>query len=95
MAIQTVPSRRSTILPSGDVGAAPARRSARCADDRFERLRRPCPICDVPGARIVYGVPSRALAAAARQGKVILGGCTHSAATHQCPSGHRWEQPGA
>lgn len=67
------------------------RRTARCGDDRYEQLRRPCPTCGQLGVRIVYGYPSRTLFAAARRGQVVLGGCTHRPATHQCPEGHRWE----
>ncbi len=91
MAIQGSRNRRSTTSPSGDVGAVPSRRIVRCADDRFDRLRRVCPSCGELGVRIVYGYPTRVLQIAARQGKVILGGCTHRGDTHVCPNGHRWE----
>lgn len=67
------------------------RRTARCVDDRYENLRRPCPTCGQLGVRIVYGYPSRVLFAAARRGQVVLGGCTHRDVTHKCPDGHEWE----
>lgn len=91
MAIQLPRQQRSTGVGSRDVGVAPSRRPVRCADERFDRLRRECPSCGELGARIVYGYPTRVLQIAARQGKVILGGCTHRGATHECPTGHRWE----
>lgn len=59
-------------------------------DERYDALRRPCPACGLPGLRIVYGEPSAALVDAARRGKVLLGGCTHRAATHRCPYGYEW-----
>lgn len=60
------------------------------ADDRYERLQRPCPTCGQLGVRIVYGHPSGTLVTAARRGKLIVGGCIHRAATHRCPNGHEW-----
>ena len=91
MALQIPRQQRSTSALSGGVDVVSTRRNARCADERFDRLRRTCPTCGELGARIVYGYPTRVLQIAARQGKVVLGGCTHRGATHVCPSGHRWE----
>ena len=72
------------------------RRSTRCSsDERFDALQRPCPTCGQPGIRIVYGYPTGPLLAAARRGKVIVGGCTYRSETHRCPDGHEWESPGA
>lgn len=88
MAIQ-LPVRRPT--GGEDAATTQALRAARCAPDRFDRLRRPCPTCGELGVRIVYGYPSRPLQVAARQGKVVLGGCTHRGATHVCSHGHQWE----
>lgn len=65
------------------------------SDERYDALRRPCPACGLLGLRIVYGQPSAALVDAARRGKVILGGCTHRAATHRCPVGYEWHAPDA
>jgi hypothetical protein len=73
-----------------------SRRTTRCTtDERFDRLQSPCPTCGQPGVRIVYGYPTGPLTAAARRGKVIVGGCTYRSATHRCPAGHEWECPGA
>jgi hypothetical protein len=73
-----------------------SRRTPRCSpDERFDRLQSPCPTCGLPGVRIVYGYPTGPLMAAARRGKVIVGGCTYRSATHRCPDGHEWECPGA
>ena len=65
----------------------------RAADDRYDSLRRHCPECGELGVRIVYGIPSAPLVNAAREGKVVLGGCTHLPATHHCPRGHEWHSP--
>ncbi len=74
MALQIPRQQRSTSAVSSDVGVATSRRVVRCADERFDRLRRECPSCGELGARIVYGYPTRVLQIAARQGKVVLGG---------------------
>jgi hypothetical protein len=87
-----------SLRPSGGgAGVEPSsRRTPRCApDERFDRLQSPCPTCGQPGVRIVYGYPTGPLVAAARRGKVIVGGCTYRSATHRCPIGHEWECPGA
>lgn len=87
----TMPMTRSRGT-SPQIDALTGRRSTRGADDRYERLERPCPTCGALGVRIVYGYPSGALRAAARAGQVELGGCTYCSVTHHCPNGHEWEQ---
>jgi hypothetical protein len=65
----------------------------RSNDERFERLQRACPACGQAGLRIVYGYPTGNLVEAATRGQLLIGGCTHRAPTHRCPSGHEWHSP--
>jgi hypothetical protein len=65
------------------------------ADDRYDQLRRPCPVCGELGLRIVYGYPSGPLVRAAARGKLVLGGCTYRAVTHRCGNAHEWEAEAA
>ena len=59
-------------------------------DERFEKLRRRCPLCGELGLRIVYGIVSPSLMLAAARRKVVIGGCTHRGPTHRCLHGHEW-----
>jgi hypothetical protein len=92
--------RRNMSDMSGSAPRTTARRRSvpsACApaDDRYDRLRRPCPVCGELGARIVYGYPSGPLVRAAARGQLVLGGCTYRAATHRCAGGHEWESVGS
>ena len=68
-------------------------KAERAADERYDNLRRQCPVCGQLGVRIVYGYPTAPLVTAAQEGKLLLGGCTYLSATHHCPRGHEWHSP--
>jgi hypothetical protein len=84
------PSAQRTTTRRSAAGAC-----ATPSDDRYEQLRRPCPVCGQLGLRIVYGYPSGPLVRAAARGQLVLGGCTYRDVTHRCPNAHEFEAQAA
>jgi hypothetical protein len=90
MSDMTPSAQRTTIRRRSTAGAC-----ATTSDDRYDQLRRQCPVCGQLGLRIVYGYPSGPLVRAAARGKLVIGGCTYRAVTHRCPNAHEWESAAA